>query len=171
MLGRLISLAGGVMLGVIASQFPEFAQQYEQRLGGAVDELRGFVESFDTSAEREGLSRDEALDTYAATEDGFLNRRGEDVQATIARYNRLETQLNALENADIVSRVTDIAVYYDQGIGERALEAYKPAVPVTPEGFVYAGTGLIVGYSVLASLGWAGKRSIRRRRRRRRETA
>ena len=170
MLGRLISLAGGVVLGVMASQFPEFAQQYEQRLGGAVDELRGFVESFDMSAAREGLSRDEALDTYAAANDTFLARRSEDVQATIARYNRLETQLVALEDANIVTRVTDIAVYYDQGIAERALEAYKPAVPVTPEGFVYAGTGLIVGYGLLASLGWAGKRSVRRRRRRR-ETA
>ena len=27
-------------LGVCFSQFPEYAQQYEQRLGGAVDELQ-----------------------------------------------------------------------------------------------------------------------------------
>ncbi len=164
MFGRLVSLAGGVVLGVMASQFPEFAQQYQQRLGGAVDELRGFVQSFDASAASEGLTREQALDTYAATDDRFLTRRGQDVGAIIARYDRLETQLDALENANIVTRVTDLAAYYDPDIAERALEAYKPAVPVTPEGFAYAGTGLILGYGVLASLGWAGKRGIRRRR-------
>ena len=50
MIRRLISIVGGVGLGLVASQFPEYAQQYEQRLGGAVDELRVFVEKFDASA-------------------------------------------------------------------------------------------------------------------------
>jgi hypothetical protein len=37
---RSLSLLGGLGLGLALSQFPEYAQQYTQRLGGAVDELR-----------------------------------------------------------------------------------------------------------------------------------
>jgi hypothetical protein len=167
MIGRLISMAGGVVFGLMASQFPEFAQQYEQRLGGAVDELRAFVETFDNTAAQVGLTRQQALDTYVATDNQFLNLRGTDVATTIERYDRLETQLQALENANIVTRVTDLARYYDSGIAARALESYNPAVPVTAEGFAYAGVGVLVGYFLFAGLGWTGTRSYRRWRHRR----
>ena len=38
---RALSVLGGLALGFGFAQFPEYAQQYEQRLGGAVDEVRG----------------------------------------------------------------------------------------------------------------------------------
>ena len=37
----------GLLLGFVLSQTPEFAQQYRQRLGGAVDELQRIVLQFD----------------------------------------------------------------------------------------------------------------------------
>ncbi|MCK4862479.1 MAG: DUF2937 family protein, partial [Rhodobacteraceae bacterium] len=39
-MANLPGIVGAVALGVSMSQFPEFTQQYQQRLGGAVDELR-----------------------------------------------------------------------------------------------------------------------------------
>ena len=44
-------MIGGLALGVVLSQFPEYAQQYTQRLGGAVDELRIITEDFDRAAD------------------------------------------------------------------------------------------------------------------------
>ncbi|MBU1174167.1 MAG: DUF2937 family protein [Alphaproteobacteria bacterium] len=164
MIRRLISVLGGVAIGLSASQFPEFAQQYEQRLGGAVAELRVIAEKFDAAAARAGLSRQEALGTYRETDIAFLAGQGEDIGSTLARYERLETQLDALENANIVTRVTGFARYYDPEIGASALEAYNPAVPVTTEGFAYAGIGVLVGYALFGLLGWAGARPFRRRR-------
>ena len=52
-LGRLavgIAAAAGALT---ASQLPEFAQQYRQRLGGALEELRQVVADFDADAERQ----------------------------------------------------------------------------------------------------------------------
>ena len=164
MIRRLISVIGGVALGLSASQFPEFAQQYEQRLGGAVAELRAIAEKFDAAAAESGLTRQEALGTYAETEDNFLTRQGADMDVTLNRYERLETQLQALEDANIVTRVTDFALYYDPEIGSEAMESYNPAVPVTPEGFIYAGIGVLFGYILFAGLGWAGARPFRHRR-------
>jgi hypothetical protein len=39
LVGRL-ALFFGLLLAVAASQIPEYAQQYRQRLGGAIDELQ-----------------------------------------------------------------------------------------------------------------------------------
>ena len=58
---RLLAFIGGLGGAVSLSQFPEFSQQYLQRLAGAVDELQVIVETFDADAKGANLTRDEAL--------------------------------------------------------------------------------------------------------------
>ena len=43
MILRRLAFAVSLLLGALASQLPEFAQQYRQRLGGAIDELQRIV--------------------------------------------------------------------------------------------------------------------------------
>ena len=74
MIVRAITLAGGLAVGAGTSQFPEFSQQYAQRLGCAVDALSEVVADFDTSAAAEGLSRSEALVQMTGAD--FIERRG-----------------------------------------------------------------------------------------------
>ena len=62
-MGRMIILALGLVFGGVFSQAPEYAQQYRQRLGGAIDELKQVVADFNADAEREGLQTDDALKT------------------------------------------------------------------------------------------------------------
>ena len=54
MLARPIALAVALVLGFLLSQAPEFAQQYRQRLGGAVDELARIITQFDEDSARSG---------------------------------------------------------------------------------------------------------------------
>ena len=56
LLGRLIVIVAAALGGVGASQLPEFAQQYRQRLGGALEELTRIVAEFDASAARSQLT-------------------------------------------------------------------------------------------------------------------
>ncbi|MFL4990854.1 MAG: DUF2937 family protein, partial [Microvirga sp.] len=44
---RIVAFGMGLLGGVVASQGPEFGQQYRQRLGGAVDELRQVISRFE----------------------------------------------------------------------------------------------------------------------------
>jgi hypothetical protein len=44
-----------LLIGIAASQVPEFAQQYRQRLGGAIDELARVIGEFDSDAARMNL--------------------------------------------------------------------------------------------------------------------
>ncbi|MBR7518809.1 DUF2937 family protein, partial [Mycobacterium tuberculosis] len=55
MLARVIYLLPAILLGATLSQAPEFAQQYRQRLGGAVDELQTIIARFSADAARLGL--------------------------------------------------------------------------------------------------------------------
>ncbi|WP_423065230.1 DUF2937 family protein [Devosia sp. CN2-171] len=163
---RTLGILGGLALGTCLSQFPEYAQQYTQRLGGAVDELRIITAEFEAAAKEAGLSRDEAIDRYSRTGDGFLAARGESMARTFLRYEELSTTLAEIRGASGWERFQQLPEYFDTEIGRRALEDYKPAVPVTIEGLAYAGSGFVVGYIVLSSIAAVLLLPFRRRPRR-----
>lgn len=149
---RMIAGIGGLGLALVLSQFPEYAQQYTQRLGGAVDELRVITEDFDRAAAEGGLDRATALGRYEASNDDFLAGRGTSMTSTFQRYDQLSATLARIQNADAVERLQSLPAYLDTDIGRRTLESYKPAVPVTMEGILYAGGGFILGYLVLSGI-------------------
>jgi len=149
---RIIAGIGGLALGVALSQFPEYAQQYTQRLGGAVDELRVITADFDREAQAAGLDRQTALERYAAANDDFLAGRGTSMTATFQRYEMLSATLARIESAGPAERFQSLPAYLDSDIGRRTLENYQPAVPVTVEGVLYAGGGFLLGYLTLSAL-------------------
>lgn len=55
MILRRLALGFALFCGVVASQLPEFAQQYRQRLGGALDELTALVDQFASESRATGL--------------------------------------------------------------------------------------------------------------------
>ena len=89
MLARRLALAIAVLAGLIGSQAPEFAQQYRQRLGGALEELNRIVSEFDTEVQRQNLSRAEALKRLEDNSDPLARERGEDMDKAIDRSERL----------------------------------------------------------------------------------
>ena len=149
---RMVAGIGGLALAVVLSQFPEYAQQYTQRLGGAVDELRVITEDFDRAAAAGGLDRAAALGRYEASNDDFLAGRGASMTATFQRYEDLSATLARIEGASAIERLQSLPAYLDTDIGRRTLESYRPAIPVTMEGILYAGGGFILGYLVLSGL-------------------
>jgi hypothetical protein len=149
---RSLSLLGGLGLALALSQFPEYAQQYTQRLGGAVDELRIVTEEFDAAANAGGLTRQQALTRYEGSTDSFLAGRGASMARTFSRYDKLSATLAEIQGADAWTRFKLLPEYFDTEIGGRTLDNFKPAVPITPEGFLYAAFGLLVGYSLVSAL-------------------
>ena len=147
-----LSLVGALVLALVLSQFPEYAQQYTQRLGGAVEELRIITAEFDAAAAEAGLSRQAALDRYAAAGDAFIEGRGRSMARTLARHAELSARLERIRGADPVERLALLPDYLDSEIGAQTLDSYQPAVPVTLEGLAYAGAGFLGGYLLVFGL-------------------
>jgi hypothetical protein len=90
MLARRLALAIAVLAGLIGSQAPEFAQQYRQRLGGALEELNRIVSEFDAEIQRRSLTRAEALRRLEDNTDPLARERGEDMGQAVERAARLD---------------------------------------------------------------------------------
>jgi hypothetical protein len=161
---RFLGVIGGIALGLTASQFPEYAQQYTQRLGGHVDELKAITEKFDRDATAEGLSRDEAFARYDATSDGFIQGQGLSMEQTFVRYEDLRSKLADIQDAGPIDRLRYLPDYLDSEIGQRTLQNFVPAVPVTIEGFVYAAIGVLLGYTLVSIIVGLFAMPFRRRR-------
>ncbi|MBV7393830.1 DUF2937 family protein [Mameliella sediminis] len=154
MILRILLLAGGLTGAAGLSQFPEFSQQYMQRLGGAVDELQRQVTRYENDAAQLGMTLDHYL-TALAEEGPMARTQAGNMVADIARHDRLSKALTRLEGAGPFMRAKlAFDVMPDSEVARRAYETYKPAVPATFEGAVFAGTGFVVGWAVLA-LGFA----------------
>ena len=164
MFTRVLVLAGGIGGAAALSQFPEFSQQYAQRLGGAVDELRLFVQDFDADAASVGLEREAALVQLA--DGGALGvARAETMRGTIARYQRLETAQDKLKGASALGRAINVMHFNDADIAEAAWADFRPAVPLTAEGAVFGGGGFAMGGLLMAVLIGGLRRLYGRRKR------
>ena len=72
--------------------------------------------------------------------------------STLARYRRLGTDLADLEGAGPLQRLLHLNDYLDSEVGSQALAVYKPAVPVTVEGFGWALAGFAIGYLLMSAI-------------------
>lgn len=154
---RTLGLALGVLGGVVAAQAPEFAQQYAQRLGGAVDELRRQVAVLESDAQATGTTRDGAVDRLRTNPDQLVARRGKAAQADIARLARLSAQQQALTSATSpLGKVVAMLRDPDVPVAQAAYRDFSPAVPTSADGLAAGLIGFLTawgGWRVVSDLG------------------
>ncbi|WP_064686359.1 DUF2937 family protein [Rhizobium bangladeshense] len=163
-IARIIAIVAGLAGGTVFSQAPEFAQQYRQRIGGAIDELRVIVEDFNRQAAEHDLDRQQALNTYAQSSDDFLRDRGASMQSTIARYETLLSQQLKLGTAAPVAKPFVLIGEPDDVVFANTLRDFVPGVPLSFAGLVWAAIGFISAWVIAALLGFGVRRVVRGRR-------
>ncbi|HRK24003.1 MAG TPA: DUF2937 family protein [Beijerinckiaceae bacterium] len=159
--GRLVFAGWMLASGLAGAQLPELAQQYRQRLGGAVDELRTIVTRFETDAKSEGLDSAAALERHRANQDELIRKRGIAMAETIARFTRLSDQEVRLKEDNTLLRVTTMLAHGDRDIVSAAMRDFSPAVPINAEGGFFAAVGAFFGWLALRLFTWP-KRSFDR---------
>jgi hypothetical protein len=132
-----------VLGAVIFSQWPEFMQQYLQRLGGHLDEARRELTRFQAAAGQAGLSLDQWVQATAGSGDPAVSRLGQVVRETSARVATLSTDEAAIRHASAVARPFVFLRHADPSIVRATWEIFRPAVPTTVEGAVYALAGVV----------------------------
>ncbi len=152
-----------LLVSAVFSQLPEFAQQYRQRLGGAVDELTRVLADFDQDAATHKMTRDEGIQRLQNDPDYLVSQRGARLRQTEDRLARLDDQLTHFQSAGPVTRLAVMAKDFDTGIASRAWQAFEPAVPLTFEGVMIAVAGFFAAIGVWRLLLWPLNRRHRRR--------
>ena len=147
---KILSLAGGMAGAVGLSQYPEFSQQYLQRLAGQVDALTVVAVDFDASALASGLGREEALQQMTGT--AFLSDRQADMRRTFARHARLSEDLAAMRAATPMQRLTMPQRLGDADTFAATWADFAPAVPTSSAGIVAAGAGFALGWGMLGGV-------------------
>lgn len=156
---RQLALAIGLLFALIGVQGPEFAQQYRQRMAGAIDELRREVAEFDAEAAKRSLTPEQAIKRLKENLDPLARDRGDAAEADAARLARLQDAFEALKDAPQLWRLWAFATKYDPELAAETFHDFEPAAPTTTEAFTIGG--------VFGFLGWGlthlGAVPVRRR--------
>jgi len=161
MLARRFALAIAVLAGLIGSQWPEFAQQYRQRLGGALAELDRIVAEFNAEAHAQNLTPAEALSRLEGNADPLARERGEDMAEAIERQKRLRAQLQAIAAGGPLTRLYVVATDFDPEIARSALDSYEPAAPLSLGALAAAGLAAFWGWAATHLIAWPFRRRSR----------
>jgi len=164
MLLRRLALAVGLLCGVLATQGPEFAQQYRQRLAGEVDELSRVISTFDTEARSENLAPDEAIRRLDENADPLARERGQAMADDKVRLRRLQDALAAYTDRAPVRRLIGFFESFDAATARRAWSDFQPAVPTTFEALAVGLVGLAFGWAGTHIVIWPARRRLARRR-------
>ena len=163
MLVRRLALTIGIFFALVGSQIPEFAQQYRQRLGGALDELNRVIAQFDAEAQGHSLTRAQGLERLKGNADSLASERGAAMEQDIARADRLARQQEAFKTGGTVTRLAALIADFDPATTGRTIADFEPAVPVSFEDFVIAGLALLLGVGATHLVAWPIRRNLRRR--------
>ena len=133
-----------VIGAVLFSQFPEFVQQYLQRLGGHLDEARLQLAKFKEAAEQTGVTLDQLIKNASSNPNPSLARLGGVIQETEQRVQALTAANAAIRDASPWARPFVFFEKADPQIAKATWAIFRPAVPTTLEGMVYAAAGIVV---------------------------
>jgi hypothetical protein len=139
------------MGAVVFTQLPEFIQQYLQRLGGHLDEARRQVESFTLVAAASNITVAQLIERTKQTPDEAVSRLSQTMSDAVARVDHLAAADAAIRNASPWMKPFVFLANVDGDIARGTWDIYKPAVPTTAEGFVYAGLGILIVWGLYAA--------------------
>jgi len=135
----------GMIGAIMTGQAPEIVTQYEQRLGGAIDELRAVIDAFDADVRRNGLERVQALAVYQKSNEPFLRDRGVSMRAVLVRYEKLSGQVALSKTMNEFYKPIYLFREADQTLLKGVLDAYQIGLPATSSGAVYGLFGALMG--------------------------
>lgn len=172
MASRTLPMALGLIGAIALSQFPEFVQQYTQRVGGAYEEVAATATQFRTNTEISGQTTEEAL---RALENGggLVASQAAQMRATLARESSLSQLYDGLQQTDGYNQLWAFLRYPQPDLTVQTAEVFRPAVPLTFDGGAYAALGFLGGYFFLRfpQMLFIGRRRRRERARLKRQMA
>jgi DUF2937 family protein len=152
MFNRLFNGLSGLAGAGSLSQFPTYYQQDIQRLGGRLDQAEIQVSRIETVASEEGMTLPQYIEKFAGSADSTYQLQGAVLREEVADLDRLRAAVDVLTQAPPIERPWRLLQHIDALTARTALDDFALSLPLTAEGAIYAGIGLILGMIVLAIL-------------------
>ena len=167
-LDRLLAVFGVVSF----AQFPQFFNQYIQRLGGHLAEAKFMLVRYEMTADYFNMTLDEYIATHVNSGHEVFVSSGQLISDLVTRINTLEKSFAALKDASVYNRWWVFLRQLDYSIFQETWLDFTPGIPTTLEGAIYGVCGLLVTWflcqvlkSVLKSLAKLISSPFSRRRR------
>jgi hypothetical protein len=133
------------------SQVPRFVQEYEQRLGGALQEARRQLAQYESLARNEGLPLETFWQRLGASGDRSVAAVGRSIGEQAARAASLGAQAEALENAGRFMKPLVLLRQHDADLLAATWAKYEYTLTLD---IGFAAAGAVVGLLLNAVL-WA----------------
>ena len=122
------------------------------------------VSRFESDSAQQGLTQSGGIDRLRSNTDRFVRQRGDQEQDNLARLQSLREAQAQLRTDGPVSQYATLLTHFDSRIAQGALGDFSPAVPTTPQGFVFGLIGFVFGGGVVHMAGRPLRRRVRRER-------
>lgn len=133
----------GAFLG---SQFPQFMQQYNQRLSGHVEELRRTLLHLEEVAAKSGISLQVYIKKFSDQPDLDISRQGSFMQDLVLRFEDLQYSLTTLNESTVWSRPYFFIKNFQLDIGKATFHYYSPGLSFDAEACMYVLMGGFLGW-------------------------
>ena len=146
MAGAVPQLLAGALGAAVFSQLPAFARQYLQRLGGHLAEAEARATQIHIDAASFGLSTDAYLARFLDSPAHALE--GQRMQISLAAARSLREAHDALLDSPAWKLPITLVSHLDPALAKATLGIYEAALPLSPQGALYALSGCLIGIAL-----------------------
>lgn len=141
-----------VVFAIILMQFPLFLEQYSIRLSGHVNELAYQVKQVQETAKGSGKNLQQFIEKFTSSKDSDFVKQGKLIQNMVSRKDKLTSSLNALMNANVITRPFIFLFRSDWDIVGATADSYQIGLSLSLESIVYGIVGVLLGYIIYQGL-------------------
>lgn len=148
LMDRLCVVAGAF----IFSQFPQFMQQYTQRLAGHVEALQKLLHQLRQIASFSHKTLEQYIQKFKDSTDTDFSQQADFMQGILNRWQELNQALDHLTQSSIWLRPYYFLKDLQTDIAKSTFASFQPGFNLSMEGLCYAGAGMIFGWALYQAI-------------------
>ncbi len=141
---RIVSVAGAL----IFAQLPVFIVQYQQRLGGHVDELKHLIAKYKQYAAANERTIDEYINIHLQSNVKEFVSTGQLMNENLVRFNDLSAALKQISDSTGITKLFMFIKNIDMDIYRATMKNFVPGITFNRDAIEYAIVGVIIFMSV-----------------------
>ncbi|HPS56721.1 MAG TPA: DUF2937 family protein [Spirochaetota bacterium] len=152
LLDRIISVTGAIVF----AQMPAFIVQYQQRLGGHVDELKHLINKYRSYAASNNRTLDEYINIHLQSTVKEFASTGQLMTENLTRFNELSKALKELADSTGIVKLFMFFKNIDIDIYRGTMKNFVPGITFSTDAILYG----IIGVIIFMSIYWLIRKTV-----------